>query len=164
MSVALNRSLYINTIREFLESLVSDSLITDIMRKKAQETAIELNSLGERRLKSPQAALEKHEFFKEAKLIQHYVENHACTLVDLTNYEFTDDAKKRVNFEATWATWTLPFDIEEGYHLVVTAYPKSEFVKNYWKGQLGGAIIWHLASTKHIAEILERLEAELKKQ
>ena len=61
---------------------------------------------------------------------------------------------------ACWATWSVPFDREEDFHFVATAYYLSPAVRTYWEKQLNGPILWFGTTLEGIADHLEKLQAE----
>ncbi|MBL9201806.1 MAG: hypothetical protein JNL39_14950 [Opitutaceae bacterium] len=97
---------------------------------------------------------------KEDDVLHHLVENDGLGLVDLRTYEVPDEVKKDLDFEACWATWSVPFDKEEEFFFVATAYYLSPAVRNHWEKRLGGPILWFGTTLENVAEHLEKLSAE----
>ncbi len=97
---------------------------------------------------------------KEDDVLHHLVESEGVGLVDLRDYEVPDDSKKNLDVGACWATWAVPFDREEEFHFVATAYYLSPAVRNFWDKQLGGPIIWFGTTLEGIADYLEKLPVE----
>ena len=97
---------------------------------------------------------------KEDDVLHQLVENDGLGLVDLRNYEVPDEVKKDLDIEACWATWSVPFDKEEEFFFVATAYYLSPAVKNHWEKRLGGPILWFGTTLEVIAEHLEKMGAE----
>lgn len=97
---------------------------------------------------------------REEELLQHAVDNDGVGLVDLRRCEFSDELKRSLDLPACWATWTVPFDREEDFHFVATAYYLSPAVRAYWEKQLDGPILWFGTTLEHIADCLEKLESE----
>lgn len=98
---------------------------------------------------------------REEDALQHIVDHEGVGLVDLRNYEISDDVKKSLDLGACWATWSVPFDREEDFHFVATAYYLSPAVRTYWEKQLNGPILWFGTTLEGIADHLEKLGAEL---
>jgi hypothetical protein len=96
---------------------------------------------------------------KEDDVLHHLVEDHGVGLVDLRNYEGSDELKKKLDVGACWATWTVPFDHDEGFYFLATAYYMSPPVRAFWEKQLDGPIIWYGASLEMIGDYLEKLQA-----
>ena len=94
---------------------------------------------------------------KEDDVLHHLVESEGVGLVDLRDYEVPDDSKKNLEVGACWATWSVPFDREEEFHFVATAYYLSPAVRAYWEKTLGGPIIWFGTTLEGIADYLEKL-------
>jgi hypothetical protein len=96
---------------------------------------------------------------KEDDVLHHIVETDGIGLVDLREYEVPDDVKKKIDFGACWATWSVPFDREEEFTFVATAYYLSPAVRTFWEKQMGGPILWFGTTLEGVAEYLEKLTA-----
>lgn len=93
---------------------------------------------------------------KEDDVLHHIVETDGVGLVDLRDYEVPDDSKKNLDVGACWATWSVPFDREEEFTFVATAYYLSPAVRTFWEKQLGGPILWFGTTLEAIADYLEK--------
>ena len=93
---------------------------------------------------------------KEDDVLHHIVEADGVGLIDLRDYEVPDDSKKNLDAGAAWATWSVPFDREEEFFFVATAYYLSPAVRIYWEKQLGGPILWFGTTLEAIADYLEK--------
>ncbi len=98
---------------------------------------------------------------KEDDVLHHIVESDGTGLVDLRDYEVPDEMKKSLDVGACWATWSVPFDREEEFTFVATAYYLSPAVRMYWEKQLGGPILWFGTTLEGIADYLEKHTASL---
>lgn len=96
---------------------------------------------------------------KEDDVLHHIVESEGVGLVDLRDYEVPDEVKKSIDFGACWATWSVPFDREEEFSFVASAYYLSPAVRTYWEKTLGGQILWYGTTLEAIASHLEKLSA-----
>ena len=96
---------------------------------------------------------------KEDDVLHHAVESEGVGLVDLREYEVPEDLKKNLDIGASWATWTVPFDREEEFWFVATAYYLSPAVRSHWEKTLGGPILWFGTTLETIADYLEKLSA-----
>jgi hypothetical protein len=96
---------------------------------------------------------------KEDDVLHHVVESDGVGLVDLRDYEVPDDVKKTTEPGACWATWSVPFDKEEEFSFVATAYYLSPAVRSFWEKQIGGPILWFGTTLEAIADYLEKLSA-----
>lgn len=92
----------------------------------------------------------------EEELLQHLVETAGIGLVDLRDYEVSEEAHKLLDPEAAWATWTVPFDKEGEFFLVATAYYLSPAVRSFWEKQLNGPILWYGTTLGQIADFLDQ--------
>lgn len=97
---------------------------------------------------------------REDDALQYIVENEGVGLVDLRVYDLSDDVKKSVDVGACWATWSLPFDRDEDYHFIATAYYLSPAVRTYWEKQCDGPVLWFGTTLEGISEHLERIESD----
>lgn len=97
---------------------------------------------------------------REEDVLQHVVDNDGLGLVDLRLYDTLDDIKKTLDIDACWATWSVPFDREEDFHFIATAYYLSPAVRTFWEKQCNGPILWFGTTLEGIADHLEKLTAE----
>jgi hypothetical protein len=97
---------------------------------------------------------------KEDDVLQFLVDTEGIGLVDLRNYDVHEELRKSIDVGACWATWSVPFDREEDFTFVATAYYLSPAVRTYWEKQFGTAIVWYGTTLEILAEFLEKLEAE----
>jgi hypothetical protein len=97
---------------------------------------------------------------REDDVLHFIVETEGAGLVDLRDYEVPDDFKKHLDLGACWATWSVPFDREEEFFFVATAYYLSPAVRAFWEKQLGGPILWFGTTLEGIADYLEKYAAD----
>jgi hypothetical protein len=97
---------------------------------------------------------------KEDDVLQYLVDNEGIGLIDLRNYEVHDELRKTVDVGACWATWSVPFDREEDFTFIATAYYLSPAVRAYWEKQYGTTIVWFGTTLEILADFLEKLETE----
>lgn len=95
---------------------------------------------------------------KEEDVLHHLVEDHGIGLIDLRTYDGADDLKKTIDLGACWATWTVPFDRDEDFHFLATAYYMSPAARTFWEKKIDGPIVWYGATLEMIADYLEKLE------
>jgi hypothetical protein len=98
---------------------------------------------------------------KEDDVLHHLVEAEGLGLVDLRDYDVLDETRRKLDPNACWATWCVPFDREEEFWFVATAYYLSPAVRTYWEKELGGPILWFGTTLETIADYLEQHAAEL---
>ncbi|MGH7959670.1 MAG: hypothetical protein ACREH8_22030, partial [Opitutaceae bacterium] len=98
---------------------------------------------------------------KEDDVLHHLVETEGLGLVDLRDYDVLDETRKTLDPNPCWATWTVPFDREEEFWFVATAYYLSPAVRTYWEKELGGPILWFGTTLESIADYLEAFTAEM---
>ena len=97
---------------------------------------------------------------KEDEVLHHLVEDHGVGLVDLRSYEGAEELKKKLDIGACWATWTVPFDLDEGFYFLATAYYMSPAVRTFWEKKLDAPILWYGATLEMLGDYLEKLEAK----
>jgi hypothetical protein len=93
---------------------------------------------------------------KEDDVLHHIVETDGIGLVDLREYDVPDEVKKHLDTGACWATWSVPFDKEEEFTFVATAYYLSPAVRTFWEKQTGGPILWFGTTLEAVADYLEK--------
>jgi hypothetical protein len=93
---------------------------------------------------------------KEEDVLHHAVEAEGIGLIDLSGYEVPDEVKKVTDPGMCWATWSVPFDREEDFWFVASAYYLSPAVRSHWEKQLGGPILWYGTTLEMVAEYLEK--------
>jgi len=98
--------------------------------------------------------------FREEDILQHCVDNEGIGLVDLRGYEVHDDVKKTIDIATCWATWSVPFDHDEDFYFIATAYYLSPAVRSFWEKQFTGPILWFGTTLEVIADYLEKLAVE----
>lgn len=156
------RTLVMRANRLLGAQLVEQNLVKIEDLETANEKFIEVVSGQEKRQTTILGILAYDmKVLKEDDVLHHLVESEGLGLVDLRDYEVPDDARKNLDLEACWATWSVPFDREEEFFFVATAYYLSPAVRAYWEKELGGPILWFGATLEGIAEYLEKLAATL---
>lgn len=152
------RSLLMRANRLLGASLVEANLVSVDQLENANEKLLELIAGGTPRQCTLLGVLcYDLKVVKEEDVLQHCVDEHGIGLIDLHTYEGADDARAHASHAACWATWTIPFDRDEDFTLVATAYYLSPAVRTFWEKQLGGQIIWYGTTLEAIADTLERL-------
>lgn len=141
-------------------SLVEHNLVKIEDLETANEKLIELVALDQPRQSTILGILAYDmKVLKEDDVLHHLVETEGVGLVDLRDYEVPDDVKKLLDPGACWATWSIPFDKEEEFSFVATAYYLSPAVRTFWEKQLGGPILWFGTTLESIADYLEKQAA-----
>ena len=97
---------------------------------------------------------------REEDLLQHCVDNEGMGLVDLRASEVHEDVKKAIDLPTCWATWSVPFDHDEDFHFIATAYYLSPAVRSFWEKKFTGPILWFGTTLEVVADYLEKLAIE----
>jgi hypothetical protein len=136
------RSLIMRANRLLGAALVEANLIKIEDLEKANERLLEVMALEQPRQCTVLGILAyEMKVLREEDALQHIVDNDGAGLVDLRDYEVADEVKKSMDPGACWATWSVPFDREEDFYFVATAYHLSPPVRAFWEKQLAGPIL-----------------------
>jgi hypothetical protein len=156
-----HRPLLMRANRLLGAALVEHNLVKIEDLETANEKLIEIVALDQPRQSTILGLLVYDmKVLKEDDVLHHLVEAEGVGLVDLREYEVPDDSKKNLDAGACWATWSVPFDREEEFHFVATAYYLSPAVRAFWEKQLGGPILWFGTTLEGIADYLEKLSTQ----
>jgi hypothetical protein len=142
-------------------SLVDHNLITIEALDAANERLLELTADEKNENVSLLHILvyEKQSLTEE-QLLTYEVEEMGLGMVDLSGYDQPYDLRKKLDMDACSATWTVPFDVEEGTHFLATAYYLSPAVRSFWERQLETPILWFATSMENIGDFLRKLQIE----
>jgi hypothetical protein len=156
-----HRPLMMRANRALGASLVEHNLIGIEVLEAANERLLELT--GDENAESVsllQILIHEKQALTEAQLISYQVEEMGLGLVDLSNYDQPYDLRKRIDIDACSASWSVPFDVEEGLHFIASAYYLSPAARSYWERQLETPILWFVTSVENITDFLRKLKLE----
>jgi hypothetical protein len=163
MSATEYRPLLMRANRLLGSALIEHNLVKFEDLEAANERLLEVAASGQVRQSSVLSILVyEKKVLREEDVLHHVVDDHGVGVVDLRGYEVPEEVRNEVDLDACWATWTVPFDREEDFHFVATAYYLSPAVRSHWEKKLGGQIIWQATTMEIIADFLDRLQAERK--
>src|SRR6187431_1453187 len=155
------RPLLMRANRLLGSALIENNLVKFEDLEAANERLLEIAAGGHVRQSSVLGILVyEKKVLREEDVLHHVVDDHGVGVVDLRGYDVPEEVKKELDLEAGWATWSVPFDREEDFHFVATAYYLSPAVRTYWEKKLGGQIIWQATTMDIIADFLDRMHAE----
>ncbi|MCF3649004.1 hypothetical protein [Synoicihabitans lomoniglobus] len=97
---------------------------------------------------------------REEEVLMHQRESDGIGIVDLRHYDVNEELKNALDTEPCWATWSVPFDVEEDMTFIATAYYLSPAVRKYWEDQYNGKVIWYGTTMEGLADYLEAAESE----
>lgn len=161
MSPTEQRPLLMRANRQLGSALVEHNLVKIEDLEAANERLLEHVAAGEMRQASLLNILVyEKKVFREEDVLHHVVDDHGLGIVDLRGYEVPEDIRKDLDSAECWATWSVPFDKEEDFHFVATAYYLSSAVRAYWEKKLAAPIVWQATTMDNIGDFLERLQAE----
>lgn len=155
------RPLMMRSNRLLGASLVEHSLIKIEVLEQANERLLELMaSAADVPVSILQILVVEKKAITEQQILNFLSEEMGLGVVDLTNYEQPDEIRKRLDPGACWATWSVPFDIEEGVNFVASAFYLSPAVRSYWEAELNGPILWYATTTENVSEFLAKLQLD----
>ena len=155
------RPLLMRANRLLGSALIEHNLVKFEDLEAANERLLEVAATGQVRQSSVLNILvNEKKVLSEEDVLHHVVDDHGVGVVDLRGYDVPDEVRKDTDLDACWATWSVPFDREEDFHFIATAYYLSPAVRSYWEKKLGGQIIWQATTMEIIADFLDRLHAE----
>lgn len=150
-----------NANRRLGAALVDHNLVKIDDLEQANERLLEIVATNQPRQSTVLGILAfEMKVLREDEVLSHLVESESIGLVDLREYEVSEDLKKTMDRGAAWATWSVPFDQEEDFTFIATAYYLSAAVRNYWEKQFTGPVLWFGTTLEGIADFLERVEGE----
>ena len=153
-----NRSLMMRANRLLGAGLVEHKLVKIVDIEKANERLLEIIATNQPRQATVLGVLAYElKVIREEDVLQHLVETEGLGLVDLRGYEPPDDTKKGLDLDACWSTWSVPFDQEEDFAFIATAYYLSPAVRTYWEKKFDGPILWFGTTLEGVAEHRARL-------
>jgi hypothetical protein len=127
----------------------------------ANDRLLELAAAGDLRQASLLAILAyEMKALREEDVIHNVLDEHGLGAVDLRSYEVPEELRKHLDLGACWATWSVPYDQEEDFRFIATAYYLSTAVRSFWEKQYGKNIVWTVTSMDIIADFLDRQQAE----
>ena len=156
-----HRALMMRANRLLGAALVDHNLVKLEELEKANERLLEVIASGQPRQSTVLGLLAyEMKVVREDDILQHVVETEGVGLIDLRNYDTSDEIRKNLDLGACWATWSVPFDREEDFHFIATAYYLSPAVRAYWEKQFGTQLVWYGTTLDVIADYLEKAVAE----
>jgi hypothetical protein len=156
-----HRPLLMRANRLLGSALVEHNLVKFEELEVANERVLELAAQGNFRQASVLGLLvNETKVLKEEHALHLVMDEHALGVVDLRHYDVADDVRRDLDPGMCWATWTVPYEKEEDFWFVATAYYLSPAVRTHWEKKLGGTVIWHATTMEVIADFLDRLQAE----
>ena len=139
--------------------LVEQNLIKLDDLEGANEKLLDLISSGSARQRTVLGILAYDlNAVKEEEILLHQRDTDGTGMVDLEHYEVNEEIKATLNLDECWATWSVPFDVEEDLTFIATAYYLSPAVRKFWEERYDGRVLWYGTMLEGIAEYLEKLQ------
>lgn len=156
-----HRPLMMRANRLLGASLVEHNLISVEILEEANERLLELmNDEDAEAVSLLNVLMHEKQALTEEHLLQFETEELGLGLIDLANYDQPDDLRKKTDVGACYATWSVPFDVEDGTYFIASAYYLSPPVRNYWEKQFDAPIQWYATSVEVIDDFLKKLKIE----
>ncbi len=160
MTPAKRRALLLRANRDLGAALVDANLVKVAKLAVATERLLELAATGPARQATLLGVLAYEvKAMSEEDALLYLTEEQGAGLVDLRECDVAEEMKAALDLDACWATWSLPFDREEGFTYIATAHGMSEAVRSHWEKQYDGPILWFGATLDGIADALEKIAA-----
>jgi len=155
------RSIAMRANRLLGAALVEANLITIDSLEKANERLLELmNSENAQQVTLLGILAYELKVLREEDVLEHLVSNEGIGLIDPRDFEVNEELRKALSLEGCWATWSVPFDREEEFVLIASAYYLSPAVRNHWEKIYGPSIIWYGTTLDVVSDMLERFGKE----
>ena len=159
--VSEQRQLLMRANRLLGSALIEHNLVKFENLEAANERLLELSAKGDFRQASVLGILvNEKKVLKEEDVIHLAQEEQGLGAIDLRHYDVPEEIRKELDLPMCWATWTVPYDKEEDFHFLATAYYFSQAVRTYWEKKLKGPIIWQTTSMEVIADFLDRQQSD----
>ncbi|MBA4137033.1 MAG: hypothetical protein C0518_06935 [Opitutus sp.] len=156
-----HRPLLMRANRLLGSALVEHNLVKFEDLESANERVLDLAGKGDFRQASVLGILAcEKKVLKEDDVLHVVMEEQGLGIVDLRHYEVPEEIRKDLDLGMCWATWSVPYDKEEDFWFVATAYYLSPAVRTHWEKKLGGPIVWHATTMDVIAEFLEKQQSD----
>ena len=156
-----NRALLMRANRLLGAALVENNLVKVDDLEKANESLFEIIASQDVRQSTLLGVLANHmKVLQEDDVLAHVIDHEPVGLIDLRSYDVSEELRKSVDIGVCWATWTVPFDKEDDFYSVATAYYLSTAVRKHWEKVLDAPIIWYATTLDMIADFLEKMEAD----
>jgi hypothetical protein len=160
MALLEHRPLIVRGNRALGLMLLEKQIITPEQLDTANEKLVENMELGEiRRASILHILLFEMQVLNEDAYLEALVEKSGLGLIDLRACQFRKFADLQPDFNACWATWTLPFDIVEDFYLLATAAFPSAPTQKFWQDKYPGKnLLWYITSIRSFQAAMEKLE------
>lgn len=158
-----HRSLLLRANRVLGASLVEHNLVNIEHLEAGNERLFEILKNGVTRQASLLGILlAEMASLNEEDLIRYSIREHGLGLIDLNDHIIAEECRDLIEPELTWATWTVPFDREDGFYFLATSYYLSLAARDYWEKRLDSPIIWYVTSMGSISQTVDRVQEEAK--
>ena len=102
--------------------------------------------------------LQELKVLDENALIRYQVDEHKLGVFDASSVPPVDQPE--IKPEVCWATWTVPYDFQEGMWFMASAYYMSKPAREFWEKRLSAPIEWCVSESRQIAQAIGKLSVE----
>lgn len=156
-----HRPLLMRSNRLLGSALVEHNLVKFEDLEAANERVLELAGSGDFRQASVLGILVyEMKVLTEEAVLHTVMEEQGLGVVDLRQYDVPEELRRDLDLGMCWATWTVPYDKEEDFWFVATAYYLSPAVRSHWEKKLGGPIVWNATTMDVVADFLDRQQSD----
>ena len=154
--MATHRSLLMRANRRMGASLVDHNLVDLSELEAANERLLEVikDGIG-RRTSILSLLVTEMNVVDEAALIRRQVEEFNLAPISLAHAERDETLFRKLDSDQLWATLTVPFDMQDNFTFLASAYYLSSYVREYWEDLLGGPVLWYIATMNDLSEVIE---------
>lgn len=156
-----HRQLLMRANRLLGSALIEHNLVKFEDLEAANERLLELVAQGNYRQASVLALLvNDKKVLREEDVLHVVMEELGLGLVDLRHYDVPEDIRGSIDLGMCWSTLTVPYDRDEDFYHVATAYYLSPAVRTHWEKLLPGSIVWTATSMEILGDFLDKLQTE----
>jgi hypothetical protein len=160
MSLHEHRPLILRSNRFLATVLLDKKLVTVEQLEAANEKLQEYVQIGDlRRANILHILMFEMQVLNEDLYLDTVIEQYGLGLIDLHGCQFRKFNDLKFDLTACWATWTVPFDLVDDFHLLATAFYPSQPAVKFWTDKYEGANVqWYVTSVRSLTSAFERLE------
>ncbi|HTB64328.1 MAG TPA: hypothetical protein VK737_12155 [Opitutales bacterium] len=160
MSLAEYRPLIVRGNRALGSLLQEKKLVTAEQLDAANEKLVEYMEQDDvRRASILHILLFESQALKEDDYLEALVEKSGFGVIDLRACLFKKFADLHPDFDACWATWAIPFDVVDDFHLLATTILPGPPTQKFWQDKYPGKnLLWYVTSVRSFQTGMEKLE------
>ncbi len=160
MSLQEHRPLIVRSNRALGSMLLEKKLVTSEQLDTANEKLLDNIAADDlRRASILPILLFEMQVLNEDAYLDAAVEKSGLGLIDLHGCQFRKFADLRLDITASWATWTIPFDIVDDFVLLATVFYSTPPVQKFWQEKFSGKnLLWYATAVRSFQTAMEKME------